>query len=226
MQLTLEVNRAIRNGLSGDLDGPDLFDFFYTDTDGNDVPDVPRLSLYGDRFHFNGLGHHIVSILWYNALIGDATGTAISPFYLSEPTVAGYQQNLLDPGDDVRVDDFETATSFPATFDDAIWVMTAQADATATGSSFVTFQVDDRPVDVYVAYDASATGLPAWLDPATSGFETVPGNPVVTTSEGSYQLYRRSYTAGATVILGGNNDGAGDASRMYIPVVVDPAATP
>ena len=104
--------------------------------------------------------------------------------------------------------------------------MTAQADATATGNSFVTFRVGDRPFDVYVAYDASATGLPAWLDPATSGFEAVPGNPVVTTSEGTYQLYRQSYAPGATAILGGNNDGAGDASRMYIPIVVDPAAAP
>jgi hypothetical protein len=63
-------------------------------------------------------------------------------------------------------------------------------------------------------------------NPATSGFEAVPGNPVVTTSEGTYQLYRQSYAPGATAILGGNNDGAGDASRMYIPIVVDPAAAP
>jgi hypothetical protein len=126
LRFVMEANRAIRNGITGDQDGPDLFGFFYTDVDGDGVPDVARISLYNDRFHFNGLGHHIVALLWYNALIGDATGTSIAPFYLSEPSVSGYQQNLLDRGDDLRVDDFETLTSFPSELAKGIWVMAAR----------------------------------------------------------------------------------------------------
>jgi lysophospholipase L1-like esterase len=220
MLLTREVNRAIRNGISGDRDGPDLFEFFFTDSNNDDVPDVARRSLYSDRFHFNGLGHRIVAQLWYNALVGDATGTAVSPFYLSEPTVAGYQQNLIEVGDELKIDNFETVESFPAFLEDAIWIMPAQADAGAGGSDFLSFRAT-RPTTLYVAYDASASGLPGWLNPATSAFEAVPGDPVIRTSEGSYRLFRRNYAAGMSPVLGGNRAGNGDAGLMYHPIVVD-----
>ena len=221
---TREVNRAIRNGISGDRAGPDLFDQFYSDTDGNGVPDVRRFSLFSDNFHPNGLGHHIIALLWYNALVGDAAGASIAPFLLSEPSVADYKQNFMDPGDEYLVDDFATLTSFPAVLDNGIWVMPKQSDVNRTSPTFLSFSVADRPVDVYVAYDNAATALPNWLNPATTPFSLVPGAQVVT-SEGSYKLYRRSYTAGQQITLGGNSaSGAAGAGLVYLPIVVDPAA--
>jgi hypothetical protein len=112
-------------------------------------------------------------------------------------------------------------TSFPAALADGIWVMTRQADAGNASSSFLSFSVADRPVDVYVAYDAAATGLPGWLDPASSDFSEVAG-PGVQTSAGSYRLFVRSYAPGEAVLLGGNAAaGAAGAGLMYLPVVVD-----
>jgi hypothetical protein len=165
----------------------------------------------------------VVALLWYNALAGDATGTSIAPFILSEPSVEGYQQNLLDPGDDFRIDTFDTLISFPDVLADGIWVMTAQADARSTDPGFLSFGVGDRPVDVYVAYDAAAARLPGWLDPAAGAFAAVDGQ--IVTSDGRFDLYRRSYQAGERVVLGGNAaDGDGETARMFIPIVVDRTA--
>jgi lysophospholipase L1-like esterase len=218
---TRGYNRAITGGLTGVNLGPDLFDGFFTDVDGDGTPDLKRRSLFADALHFNALGHSIVSILWYNALVGDSTGTSIVPFMLSEPSVAGYQQNLIESGDRYLVDSQATVTSFPAALEGGIWVMTRQGDAGNASGSFLSFSVADRPVDVYVAYDAAATGLPGWLDPAASGFTAV-GGAGIQTSAGSYRLYVRSYAAGETVTLGGNAAaGAAGAGLMYLPVVVD-----
>jgi hypothetical protein len=99
--------------------------------------------------------------------------------------------------------------------------MTRQGDAGNASASFLGFSVADRPVDVCVAYDAAATGLPGWLDPASSGFTEVGGGGIQT-SAGSYRLFMRSYAAGETVTLGGNaSAGAAGAGLMYLPVVVD-----
>ena len=102
--------------------------------------------------------------------------------------------------------------------------MPKQSDFFRTAASFLSFSVADRPVELYVAYDSSATGLPNWLNPATTPFALVPGAEVVT-SEGSYKLYRRVYTAGQEITLGGNSaPGAAGAGLVYLPIVVDPAA--
>jgi hypothetical protein len=101
--------------------------------------------------------------------------------------------------------------------------MTAQGHASNNTQNFLSFSVADRPVDVYVAYDAGATRLPTWLDPATSDFEPASGQ--VVTSEGDLRLYVRGYAAGETVVLGGNRAaGARNVSLMYVPIVVERSA--
>jgi hypothetical protein len=130
---------------------------------------------------------------------------------------------MRDLGYDFRGDNFATLTSFPAVLANGIWVVTAQADAGNTDPAFLSFSVADRPVDVYVAYDAAATRLPEWLDPATSAFVAVAGQ--VVTSDGNFTLFKRTYAAGESVVLGGNAAaGARNALQMYVPIVVDPTA--
>ena len=105
-------------------------------------------------------------------------------------------------------------TSIPVSLQSAIWIMTAQSDSGNSSADFLSFDLD-RNATVYVAYDADATGLPNWLNPATSAFTEVAGLPL-TTTQTSYRIFSRPVSAG-TVTLGGNNAaGAAGASDMYL----------
>ncbi len=98
--------------------------------------------------------------------------------------------------------------------------MTADADADNTSDSFLSFGVD-RNVTVYVAYDADASNLPDWLDPATSSFAYYAGQQISTTN-GMLNLYYRDYTsAESPVQLGGNKAGGGTADSNYIVIVIE-----
>jgi hypothetical protein len=61
-----------------------------------------------------------------------------------------------------------------------------------------------QDLDVYVAFDSRAARLPGWLDVA-SGYTEVAGKKVTTTDAASpeFKLYKKRFTAGSTITLGG-----------------------
>ena len=107
-------------------------------------------------------------------------------------------------------------TSVPVALADSIWIQTANTEKGDTAANYIDFIVD-RPVTVYVAYDAGAVSLPNWV-----GSFTDTGTDVQTTDSLSPALhvYSRSFAAG-TVSLGGNLAiGASGADSNYLVVVV------
>jgi hypothetical protein len=63
---------------------------------------------------------------------------------------------------------------------------------------FLSFTVD-RPVDVYVAYDASATQIPEWLNAFTETSLYIYTNGIST-----FKVYKRPYPVPGQITLGGN----------------------
>ena len=204
-------NDVIRYELTGRLLGPDLFGYFLSST-------VNRFSLFSDTLHPNGLGHVVLATLWHNAL--NPSAPAALPFVLdnlSRSTVAPYlKQNLLELDDFYYVDGSYRLTSIPSVLANGRWIMTANADVGNTSSNYLTFNVD-RPVTVYVAYDAGAASRPTWMGAFTdTGLSVGTTNPAGT----SMRLYSRTYNAGS-ITLGGNlAAGASGADANYIAIVV------
>ena len=208
-----QYNDEVRNNLAGALPGADLWAFFAPDDGGDGTADRVRTDLYADDLHPNALGHAIIAELWYNVLLGDATGTSIAPFVADFLSIASYRQNLLEAGDEYLVDSSAELTSVPAGLASAVWIMTAQSDAGSSSNSFLSFDLD-RSATVYIAYDADAALLPNWLNPATSTF--IDTGLQLQTTQSNYRIYSAAYGAG-TINLGGNNaTGGGDAADMYL----------
>jgi lysophospholipase L1-like esterase len=207
-------NSRITNNISGAMPGADIWGVFAPDDDNDGDADRIRTSLYADDLHPNARGHAIIAELWYNTLLGDATGTSVAPFIVDFLSRSNYRQNLLEAGDEYLVDSSATLTSFGSIMENAIWIMPAQADAGNGSSDFLSFELD-RSATLYVAYDGDATSLPTWLDPATSAFTYEPWF-AFTTSQTRYEVFTRPVSAG-TVTLGGNNaTGAAGAADMYL----------
>jgi lysophospholipase L1-like esterase len=211
-----QYNDVIRNGLSGAQPGADLWAFFAPDDTGDGVADRIRSDLFADNLHPNALGHSIIATLWFNTLLGDSLGTSISPFIADRINQPAYKQNLLEAGDEYLIDSAATVEQIPGTLQDANWIMTAQGDAVSTANTFLSFELD-RAADVYVAYDADAVLLPAWLAPGSSDF--VDTGLTMRTSVTNYRVFRRSADAGV-VSMGGNlAAGGGDASDMFLVAI-------
>ena len=208
-QLIQEYNQVITDELVGHQVGPDFFSFFLSEQ-------VNRFSLFADNLHPNGLGYVVMAHLWHNAL----TGATDLPFILEDLMPQKYKQNLLEIGDEYYTDRTYTLIDFPTFLESGVWIMTADANADNTSDSFLSFTID-RNVTVYVAYDADASNLPDWLDPATSSFAYYAGQQISTTN-GMLNLYYRDYTsAESPVQLGGNKAGGGTADSNYIVIVIE-----
>jgi lysophospholipase L1-like esterase len=219
-------NTAI-GGLTNIQAGPDFYAFFYDNngTPSNSSDDYERLSLYYNSLHPNALGYHIMAQLWNNAI----TGATTVPFYLdrlcnrlvssscTDLSPTNHKQNLLETGYPPYTDESYTLTSIPAALADGIWIQTANAESGNTAASYIDFTVD-RPVTVYVAYDAGAASPPTWL----TGNYANTGLTVQTTDPNSptLKVYSRTFAAGA-VSLGGNlASGASGANSNYLAIVV------
>ncbi len=213
--------------------GPNFFKFYYDDngTPGDTTDDYERLSMYYDKLHGNALAYRIMAQNWDNAL----TGATTVPFYLDRlcnrlvsatctarsPT--NHKQNLLPTGYPYYVDQSYTLTTIPTALADGIWIQTANATAerTNTSTNYIYFTVD-RPVTVYVAYDAGATSRPDWLALPANGWLDA-GLNVQTTDPltPTLHVYSKSFPAGP-VNLGGNlATGASGADSNYLAVVVE-----
>jgi lysophospholipase L1-like esterase len=222
---------AVINGLGNIQLGPDFFSFFYDD---NGTPgtsdDIERASLFAlnDNLHPNSLGYRVMAQLWHNAL----TGGGAAPFFLgrlcnrlissdcSAVAPTNHKQRLLQAGrnNEYYIDETYTPSSIPAVLADGIWIMTANAEGNNTAATYISFTAD-RPVTVYVAYDAGANSRPNWL---ANNFTDAGLNIKVTDpSSPTLHAYKRDYPGG-TISLGGNlAAGANGANSNYVVVVVE-----
>lgn len=126
---------------------------------------------------------------------------------INNTTPQNYTWDVLTAGTSVYVDRNYTYTTIPAVYETLDVLQTGNNDKSATGNSFITFNIAE-PVTVYVAYADSGTNLPAWL----SGW-TVTGDQLGTTDR-TLHLYSKDFAAG-TVSLGGNET----APSMYTVLV-------
>ena len=207
-----KYNQVISTELANRQIGPDFYTYFLGGGSN-------RFSLFHDNLHPNSLGHMIMSYLWFNAM--NPSNTLPIPFILdglTPSTVSPFlKQNLIEPGDKYYVDETFTLTgNIPAELSGGRWIMTANADKSNNTTNYVSFNVD-RPVTMFIAYDAGATQLPNWM----SGYSNT-GLTLQTTDPLSptLNIYSAYYTAGS-VVLGGNlASGASGADSNYIAIVV------
>ncbi len=204
-------NRVIRDELVDHELGPDMFTYFMPSQTTN------QSSLYDDTVHPNSLAQNVMAVLWYNALNG--TSPLPLPFVLGGVASIGApqtRQNIIEVGNQLYLDETFTVTTVPTAIRDGRWIIGSNAARTSTAASTVSFSVD-RPVSVYIAYDAAAGLRPAWM----SGFVDT-GQVVSTTNPAAptLKLYVKSFPIGA-VVLGGNlSSPAVGARANYVAIVV------
>jgi lysophospholipase L1-like esterase len=212
----LQYNGAIDANITDALPGPDFWAFFAPDDDNDGVADRLRTDLFDDPIHPTALGHSVMATMWYNALLGDATGTAITPFVLESISRPAYKQNLVEAGDEYLVDSAAVVTDIPAALADAVWIMTAQSDAASSEPSFLSVETDSTAT-VYVAYDNDAVSLPDWLNPLESTYSET--GLTLRTSVSDYRIFSRPLAPGTAVFGGNLAAGADGAADMYVIAV-------
>jgi len=218
-QLIQEYNAILRNDFSAYTTGPD-FNTYFLNAEEN------RESLFVDNFHLNGLGYKIMGHLWEHAInVGGVPNRIELPLVLENicvrltssvcQTPLLYKQDLMQIGNPYYIDAPDAVNNIPVTLNDGVWIRTSYDDRLNTRSDFLSFNVD-RNVEVYVAYDASATSLPNWLDSFVRTGESLEvESPNVT----SLELYKKSYPAGL-IQLGANLAvGAVGSNSSYVVIV-------
>ncbi|MFQ5963711.1 MAG: DUF5060 domain-containing protein [Candidatus Scalinduaceae bacterium] len=115
----------------------------------------------------------------------------------------------LQTGAATYIDRSFTFSTVPASVNGATYIQTANNDKSSTGTSFLTFDVNQN-VTVYVGHDNRITTKPSWL----AGF-TDTGEDIVTTDT-ALRLFAKDFPAGA-VTLGGNQ---GSGNSMYTVVIL------
>ena len=203
--------------------GADLFSCFLREADGQG-PAINRFSLFKDNLHANGLGQRVFAKLLHDALNGGFVQPGAwcpAPIYILEDLAPyTYKQNLLEVGDTYYVDAAFTLTQIPAALTDAIWVMTANAHRTKTGSNALSVKLGSTPVTVYVAYDANAIA-PGWL--ATQGFTATSMQlQAIGGAVTSYRIYQANNRSGV-LTLPGNRANGGTGGANYLVAVSGPA---
>ena len=216
-------NRIIKgqdaNPLTGYILGPDTFDYFLGGGKN-------RYTLFYDNLHPGALGHEVLAALIRNRM----TGETDLPLVLDDicvndasggtctvPTL--YKQDLIASGDAIYIDalGYKLAGVVPAALRGGRWIRTANADRYQSNSDYLSFAIS-QGARVYVAYDAGATILPAWLQPAGGFVDT--GMQIQTTNATApvYKLYRQNFPAG-NVTLGGADATDTGAAVNYVVIV-------
>jgi hypothetical protein len=212
------IKKQDNNPLTGYTVGPDTFNYYLGG--GQD-----RFTLFYDNLHPDALGYIVLAAMVSNAI----TGETQLPFVLEDICVkysAGgaceaptpYKQDLMESGNTLYVDQTYTLSgSIPVALDGGRWIRTADADLDQANSDYLSFSLS-KSSTVYVAYDANAGSLPAWLQPG-SGF-TDTGTSIQTTSPSApvLELYQRDYSAG-NVTLGGADGVNTGAAANYVVIV-------
>ena len=115
----------------------------------------------------------------------------------------------LQIGSLAYIDRSYTFSEVPASLLGATYIKTANDDKGLTGSSFITFEVN-QDVTVYVAHDNRIATKPSWMASFTDT-----GEDLVTTDT-TLSIFAKDFSAG-TVTLGGNEGGG---NSMYSVIIV------
>ena len=119
------------------------------------------------------------------------------------------QNGLLD-GVLVFIDRTYVYSGVPVLVEGATYIKTANDDKLSSGSSFITFDVN-QDVSIYVAHDDRITTKPSWMVSFNDN-----GVDLVIASQG-HSIWKKDFTTG-TITLGGNEGGS--SSSMYTVIVV------
>lgn len=122
------------------------------------------------------------------------TGSAVQ---VTATDPLNYVWTTLSAGKNVYIDRSYVYTAVPAEFDGLMALQTANDDKTSTGSSFITFTID-QATTVYVAYVDIAP--PSWMD---ASWVMLNIDTSIGTSDRTLFLFKKEFQAG-TVVLGGN----------------------
>ncbi len=125
-------------------------------------------------------------------------------------TPARYEWSWLHTGETYYIDRTYTLLDIPAVLQNLLWLKSANDDRQISSDRFVSFTLP-QPSTVYVAFDAQAASLPAWL----SGWKET-GLSISTSDLAPLKVYEKAYAAGS-VELGGS--GGTNAGRMYVVLV-------
>ena len=219
----VEYNDVIKRellALPGVESGPDFFSCFLT-------PTANRFSLFKDTVHPNALGYVFMAALWRDAITGTPAASqredCPAPIYILEwldPYAHGHKQNLLEVGDTYYTDESFVLDGVPSELTNGIWVTQANSDWDNRDENFLTFDVGQTPVSVYIAHDPG--GIPPRSSshefrPVTLATDLIVSDPKV----GALSLVRAVGVTG-TVSIGGNRSGFGAPPQQSYVVVVVP----
>ena len=126
------------------------------------------------------------------------------PELISDYSVASsraYEWTTLAQGIDAYTDRTYKLTTVPAGYEGLDFLRVANDDKDSTAAALVTFTVT-ADATVYVDYYDGFSGMPAWLNGWTDT-----GDEFVLASQYTMSLYAKSFGAGSTVVLGGNEYG-------------------
>ena len=211
-----QYNTVISTELVNHQIGPDYYDYF--------LGSENRFYLYATNLHPNALGYVVMAQLLSNMITGGTTVPFIADNLCVKLSQAGscqspltYKQNLLEVGNTYYVDQSYTLlNSIPAILNDGRWIMTSDSDRNRSNTNYLSFNVPETST-VYVAYDANATSLPAWLsDNFTDTGVTIDTDNA---SAPSMRLYSQNNVLG-NVTLAGANATANGAGANYLVIVV------
>jgi len=152
-------------------------------------------------------GKSLSALPAFNITVTSSSNT--DPLAITNTSKANYVWDMLASSNLAYSDRSTiTFTSIPAAYMGLHNLQTKNDDKGATGSTFLTFDVN-QSVTVYVGYDTRIPTKPAWLSTWTDT-----GDDVVT-NDTTLRLFSKSFPAG-TITLGGNE---GSAYSMYIVLV-------
>jgi len=205
--------------LPGVESGPDFFSCFLT-------PTINRFSLFKDTLHPNALGYVFMAALWRDTITGVSAAAPLeacpAPIYILEsldPYKHGHKQNLLDVGSAYYTDDSFVLDEIPSELADGIWVTQANADRNNRDEDFLSFDVGQIPVSVYIAHDPGGTpplSPTHEFRPVVLATDLIVSDPKVV----AFSLVRAVGVTG-TVSIGGNRSGfAAPPQHSYVVVVV------
>ncbi|MCG2685951.1 hypothetical protein L6258_01105, partial [Candidatus Parcubacteria bacterium] len=123
-----------------------------------------------------------------------------------------YRVQQLTVGDRCYTDRSYRVLGISANLEGLTWIMTANNDKGARAATFLAFDLSVRAW-VFVAYDARAKALPAWL----RSFTPVGGEIGVTGGGASrLAIYGREFPAGRVTLGGNQADGFAGVNANYV----------
>ena len=138
----------------------------------------------------------------------------------------GAAMTIAAIGKNYRTDRAYTLTSIPDTYACSVLVPYAEADRNNTSDDFIRLALT-ADATIAVAYDSRATSLPSWLGSWPASGEVITGKETGNGGQSvNFAVRTRHFGSGATVTLGGNRSGGGNAQSGYVLCVVPSCPRP